>query len=272
MPGWGLEWGPLPQIWLFEPWIQYCFHVFSDGGSTYREPVLDHALEDPQLLWRHLVLVDEDGSVLLGDRGEERVVPEQEQRCGGTRAGWLGAEGASWGESSVCLDLNRENLLDVPGMMQISTWRPMSLFLSLWSQLGVDLSISPDFMCFSNDALRPTLPLRRGYLGYSQLGLSWGTRSLGCSGGTHHWGCSRGVLTFEVTHGYSLYIPPGVLTVGVALAVGPVHDLHLGNAEPEHPAVLVHQGLGHVPHVWHPPDPLTVTSDTGHEYVRGKSH
>ncbi len=50
-----------------------------------------------------------------------------------------------------------------------------------------------------------------------------------------------------------------VLTVGVVLAVGPVHDLHLGDGEAEDPAVLLHQGLGHVVRTRNPPDPLTAT-------------
>ena len=47
---------------------------------TYREPVLDHLLEDLDLGGRHWVFVLEHGAVLLRQRVEVRLVPDQEDR------------------------------------------------------------------------------------------------------------------------------------------------------------------------------------------------
>ena len=47
---------------------------------TYREPVLDHLLEDLDLGGRHWVFVLEHGAVLLRQRVEVRLVSDQEDR------------------------------------------------------------------------------------------------------------------------------------------------------------------------------------------------
>ena len=52
---------------------------------TYREPVLDHLFKDLDLGGRHWVFVLEHGSVLLRQRVEVRLVPDQEDRYNETK-------------------------------------------------------------------------------------------------------------------------------------------------------------------------------------------
>ncbi len=49
--------------------------------ATHGKALLDHVLEHFDLGGRDRVLVDEDGAVLVGQRLQVRVVPDQENRC-----------------------------------------------------------------------------------------------------------------------------------------------------------------------------------------------